>query len=110
MKRLKILIFVLAAYSLCASAAPKIIGHRGSAWGVENTAEAFINGAKEGYDCLETDIKVTKDGKFVCWHDDNLSLTPSNPTIYTNKLFGFKIPHFDTNKGGRYIYRNDMYA
>ncbi len=100
MKRLKILIFVLAAYSLCASAAPKIIGHRGSAWGVENTAEAFINGAKEGYDCLETDIKVTKDGKFVCWHDDNLSLTPSNPTIYTTNYSDLKSLTLTQTKGG----------
>lgn len=65
MKRLITLLFTVATV-LLATAQPYLVGHRGSYWGVENTEEAFINGAKKGYDYLETDIKVTKDGKFVC--------------------------------------------
>ena len=69
MKRL--FAILLAVVVVSASAAPKLVGHRGSIWGVENTREAFINGVKKGgYDCLETDIKVTLDGKFICWHND----------------------------------------
>ncbi len=49
-----------------------ILGHRGSVWGVENTEEAFLNGVKAGYSLLETDVKVTKDGVYICFHDDNL--------------------------------------
>lgn len=52
---------------------PIFIGHRGSLLGVENTEEAFINGAKHfGYQGLECDVKTTKDGQCVCWHDDHL--------------------------------------
>ena len=52
---------------------PILIGHRGSLLGVENTEEAFINGAKHfGYQGLECDVKTTLDGQCVCWHDDHL--------------------------------------
>ena len=52
---------------------PILIGHRGSLLGVENTEEAFINGAKHyGYQGLECDVKTTKDGQCVCWHDNDL--------------------------------------
>ncbi len=49
-----------------------ILGHRGSVWGLENSEEAFLNGVKAGYKLLETDVKVTKDGVYICYHDDNL--------------------------------------
>lgn len=49
------------------------VGHRGSLLGVENTEEAFINGAIHfGYQGLECDVKVTVDSQLVCWHDDHL--------------------------------------
>ena len=52
---------------------PTMIGHRGSLLGVENTEEAFINGASHyGYQGLECDVKTTKDGQCVCWHDNDL--------------------------------------
>ncbi len=93
----------MVAFSICATAArPKIIGHRGSGWGVENTSEAFINGAKEGYDCLETDIKVTKDGKFVCWHNDELHLSTSStkPNIASTTLSDLQSHTLTQTKGG----------
>ncbi len=53
--------------------APLLVGHRGSSYGVENTEQAFREGAKLGYQYVETDIKVTKDTKFVLCHNDDLS-------------------------------------
>ena len=85
MKRIFTLLLTVAAI-LSATAQPYLVGHRGSIWGVENTSQAFINGAKKGYDYLETDIKVTKDGKFVCWHDDNLTKASGQPAIASNTL------------------------
>lgn len=55
------------------SAKPIFVGHRGSLYGLENSVESFTNGAKMGYQYLETDIKVTKDLQFVCTHDDDLT-------------------------------------
>lgn len=55
------------------SHAPIYVGHRGSLLGVENTREAFVNGATHfGYNGLECDVKVTIDSQLVCWHDDHL--------------------------------------
>ncbi len=72
---MKKLLTLILAVAVCAGALakPKFVGHRGSRLGVENTVEAFENGAKRGYEYLETDIKVTKDLQFVCTHDDNTS-------------------------------------
>ena len=85
MKKLFALIFTVTI-AIVTVAQPRLVGHRGSYWGVENTAEAFINGAKKGYHYLETDVKVTKDGKFVCWHDDNLTKAEDSPLINANTL------------------------
>ncbi len=52
---------------------PVFAGHRGSYRGVENTEEAFMNGINHyGYTGLEIDVKTTKDGEYICWHDDDL--------------------------------------
>lgn len=50
------------------------IGHRGSESGkaVENTYLAYLGGAKDRYDGLECDIQITKDNKYVCYHNPNL--------------------------------------
>ncbi len=74
MKRISTLIIAIVAFTMYISAdRPMLVGHRGSLWGLENSEEAFINGAKKGYDYLETDVKVTKDGKHVCCHNDDLT-------------------------------------
>ena len=71
MKNFVILLCILCTIS-CAHQ-PTLIGHRGSLLGVENTEEAFINGATYfGYQGLECDVKTTKDGQCVCWHDNDL--------------------------------------
>ncbi len=64
---------VLSFFSIALHAQPLLVGHRGSGYGVENTEEAYRRGATLGYPYVETDIKVTKDTKFVLCHDDNLS-------------------------------------
>ena len=52
--------------------AQNIVGHRGSAWGVENTRAAFINGALAGSWGLECDIHTTSDNCFIVCHDSDL--------------------------------------
>ena len=58
----------------------KMIAHRGlSALQPENTCAAFLAAAKRSYYGIETDIRLTADGKFALIHDDNL-----------NRVFGVK--------------------
>ena len=50
----------------------KLIAHRGlSSMETENTIEAFVAAANRNYWGIETDVHVTKDGKFVVFHDDS---------------------------------------
>lgn len=66
-----ILLLLLAIPSILL-AQPLLVGHRGSIWGTESSIESFTNGAKAGYYALETDVKVSRDGRFVLVHDDDL--------------------------------------
>lgn len=73
MKKIILAICLIAAITQSCTKQPIFIGHRGSLLGVENTEEAFINGVKHfGYQGLECDVKTTKDGQCICWHDNDL--------------------------------------
>ena len=51
----------------------KMIAHRGlSGLERENTCPAFIAAAVKSYYGIETDVHITKDGKFILVHDDDL--------------------------------------
>ncbi len=51
----------------------KIIAHRGlSGIETENTAAAFVAAGNRSYFGIETDVHMTKDGKFVTVHDENI--------------------------------------
>lgn len=60
---------------------PIMVGHRGSLYGLENSAESFTNGAKMGFDFLETDFRVTADTLFVCSHDETTERLGGKLTI-----------------------------
>ena len=48
---------------------PRLIAHRGyTASAPENTLAAFEAAANAGYDCIETDVRFTSDGKAVLLH------------------------------------------
>lgn len=55
---------------------PLGFAHRGGAkrW-PENTLVAFENAAGLGYQHIETDLRETSDGRFVCFHDPTLERT-----------------------------------
>ena len=82
------------------SAQPLLVGHRGSYWGVENTSEAFINGALKGYHYLECDIKVAGDGTIVLSHDDNTSRLGGSLAISSSTLAQLKAETYTQTRGG----------
>lgn len=54
----------------------RIIGHRGAAgYAPENTLEGIHTAADMGVDWVELDVKLTKDGVPVIFHDDTLDRT-----------------------------------
>ena len=65
---------------------PIMIGHKGCRQGVENTEQAFINGVTVyGFQGLECDVKMTKDGHYVCWHDNNLKTGGHESVVIAEK-------------------------
>lgn len=99
MKRILLSIVSIVA-AVAAVAQPKLVGHRGSYWGVENTSEAFINGAKKGYNYLETDVKVTSDGTFVCCHNDDLTSWGGTLTIASSTWASLSAETLTQTRGG----------
>lgn len=52
------------------------VAHRGySSAYPENTALAFERAIEAGADFIETDVRLTRDGRLVCWHDPDLQRT-----------------------------------
>lgn len=82
------------------SAKPIFVGHRGSLYGLENSVESFTNGAKMGYQYLETDIKVTKDLQFVCTHDDDLTRLGGTLSIASSTLEQLQAEPLSQTRGG----------
>jgi glycerophosphoryl diester phosphodiesterase len=47
-----------------------VVGHRGLAReAAENTLDSFAKAIESGANAIETDVCVTRDGRFVLWHD-----------------------------------------
>lgn len=57
---------------------PIIHAHRGaSAYAPENTLPAFRLALEQKADGIETDIHLTRDGRFVVCHDDEIAAPPT---------------------------------
>ena len=81
MKRL-LLILLLTTFTtaLLAQSKPAVVAHRGGAKEfTENTVEGFQRAAKLGAVAIETDIRLTKDGVVVIYHDDNVGRVEGMP-------------------------------
>lgn len=62
---------------------PIVVGHRGSAYGVENTMEAMQGAIDAGADYTEIDILLSADGIPMVIHDANLNrLAGDNRNVY----------------------------
>ncbi len=61
---------------------PLAIAHRGGALlAAENTADAFRAAEAAGADAVETDVRLTADGVFVCFHDADLGRICGDPRM-----------------------------
>lgn len=95
-----ITLFSMAIVAMILNAQPLLVGHRGSYWGVENTSEAFINGAKKGYHYLECDVKVAGDGTLVLSHDDTTERLGGSRTIASSTITQLKAETYTQTRGG----------
>ena len=80
---------------------PLFVGHRGCNIGVENTAEAYRNGVDiYGYDGLECDVRVTKDGFYVISHDETTNRLGGNLTVADATLAELRAEQYTQTRGG----------
>jgi len=66
---------------------PLIYAHRGSsADHPENTRAAFLAAIDDGADGFECDLRLTKDGQVIIWHDSNMLRMANHKAVvaYTN--------------------------
>jgi glycerophosphoryl diester phosphodiesterase len=73
-----------------------IVAHRGAKGLVEheNTIDAFAKAIEVGADCIECDIRKTKDNKIIVFHDDAINDQKIKDLTYQELLevAGFKVP------------------
>lgn len=65
----------------------KLIAHRGGLSGPENTLETLVTSAKLGADAVECDLRRTKDGTFVIFHDATLLRLAGVPAAVSDLTF-----------------------
>lgn len=68
-------------------ATPWVIAHRGaSAYAPENTLPAFGLAAEQGATFVEFDLRLTRDGRIVCLHDDSLERTTDVEEVFPDRF------------------------
>ena len=101
MRRLFILLMVLALAADAWAWKPLFVGHRGCNIGVENTVEAYRNGVDiYGYDGLECDVRVTKDGFYVISHDETTNRLGGNLTVADATLAELRAETYTQTRNG----------
>ena len=101
MRRLFTFLLVLAITADAWAWKPLFVGHRGCNIGVENTAEAYRNGVDVyGYDGLECDVRVTKDGFYVISHDETTNRLGGNLTVANATLAELRAEEYRQTRGG----------
>lgn len=70
LRKLSISLITASILSISASAAePLMIGRRGCGYAVENTAEAYREGARRGFPIMEAHVRLSSDSVFITSHD-----------------------------------------
>jgi len=74
------------------------IGHRGTLVDYdENTLEAFEIAFKSGANCIELDVRRTKDRKLIVFHDNTLTRTTNGKGVLKNLTYN-DVKNLKTNK------------
>lgn len=93
--RLFLLAAAVALPMPCQAAPPLIIAHRGASHDApENTLAAFHEAWRQDADGIESDWRLTKDGRLVCIHDADLKRTAGDPRRVSELTFD-EIRKFD---------------
>lgn len=93
-----------------ADKAVQLFAHRGGGHEQdENTLQAFKNSYDKGIRGFETDVRLTKDGKFVILHDANLERT-TNAKGVVEQMNSSELRGVKTKKGNPLLFLDDLLA
>ncbi len=101
-------IFTLALLSLASSlllqaADPVLIGRRGCGYAIENTAEAYHEGARRGYKIMEAHVRATADSVFVTSHDGKTDRLGGHMKVANSTLDSLRAERYtQVRDSGRY--------
>lgn len=88
----------------------KLFAHRGGSYEVdENTLEAFRSSYENGLRGFETDIRITRDGKLVMFHDSSLERTTGQEGTIENMTSG-ELRKIKTKKGNPILFLDEFLA
>ena len=78
-----------APYARPSASGPLIAAHRGaSRYAPENTMAAFRLAETMGADCIELDVRATRDGRLVALHDETVNRTTNGKGLADELTFG----------------------
>jgi len=67
---------------------PLVFAHRGASFDhPEMSREAYLAAVEQGADGFETDLRLTKDGVIVCWHDDDMKRVADCDLVIADSTF-----------------------
>lgn len=84
------LLSCLAIPAMLHAADPTLIGRRGCGYAIENTAEAYNEGARRGYKMMEAHVRLTADSIFVTSHDGKTDRLGGKMKIASSPLADLK--------------------
>lgn len=94
------MLFVGTVFAMEAEAAnPVMIGRRGCGYAIENTAEAYREGARRGFPMMEAHVRLSSDSVFVTSHDGKTNRLGGRMNVATMPL--------DSLKSERYAQERD---
>ena len=91
------------SWSITAGSLPLIIAHRGhQSAAPENTLSAFQGALAAGADGIELDVRLTRDGQLVVFHDRHLDRTSNGHGLVNHHTLS-EICTLNQSQGGNYI-------
>ena len=73
---------------MAAPSNPQIYAHRGASFDYpEMSREAYLAAVSQGADGFECDLRLTKDGVIVCWHDANMKRVAKSNLVISKSTF-----------------------
>lgn len=98
----------IATPVLSSAAEPTLIGRRGCAGGVENSAEAYREALRRGFKMIEGHVRITADSAFVTSHDGKTARLGGQLVVEKNTLDELKAERYTQTREDSVTYNGGI--